>query len=1486
MNTTTATGLKNPFPGLRPFREEEAHLFFGRESQVDTMIDKLAKTRFLAVVGTSGSGKSSLVNCGLCPALHRGLMCKAGTAWRVVQFRPGGNTLRNMAHALATPGLLFGELGPGGVTRADMIEATLAMSSLGLVEVYKLAHLDTGVNLLVVADQFEELFRYQGVGDCAVCGGQVRSQQAVAFVNLLLKAKAQADFPIYIVMSMRSEYLAGCADFPGLAEAINEGEYLVPRMTREERRAAIAGPISVGGGTISPVLLTRLVNDAGDNPDQLSILQHALNRTWARWQHQGQGEGSLDLPHYEAIGTMAHALDQHAEKAFGELKDDRRKKICEKIFRALTDKWSNPEGVRRYADVATLCALSGASPEEVTQVIDVFRKPSRSFLMPPLPEELTKEKLIYISHESLMRVWERLKGWAEQELQSVRLYRRLSEWAALHPPGSKKGLWEDPDLQLALDWRDREKPTMAWAELYGGGFDLAMRFLAESEARRQEKVREKEERQKLELRQAQALAEERRLRAEEQAERQKLELEQVQALSEERRQRAEEQAEAARRLRWQVRALFVVGVLLAAVVVYALLTRAKAIQARNVAEQQREAAQKSDHEMRLEALRVRDQNLIRWSDLVSLADELLKYSSPQQSARWRFWKAEGLMQQGDYESAEPLFSAACENSPDNPEVRTSRGYVRLLLNRPKDALKDFEYIRDHIDPLSYLNHLNLAVTYAELENYAAASESIEKAKANVRYTSSPGGIEALIPPEITSATGRTTLTTNKESFEAALYYMAANLKAYVGDLDGFQAALSLADKKAERLPALARKDAYFSAMTWAWLHLRNRCPDSGACKDYGALASEAKLWEKAGYPDWAACSYQQFQEKDKLWPDQRYKSLAKWVGQSKLKLGLPSSFSCDSLKRKPDAPTLEIEAREAQAKRQYSIANNLLDKALSLPNDSERVPLLLRQADALSAFGWSEAQSVWFGSKILVPLYEDEINNLKNKKKAEEAGVRKLADRKDPSALALALRGLDKKYAPKIADVLSKLDKAEADEKRHEQLARDAFLRLEDDSKQILQRDPKASVAYFYLALSHYGMLDRDHASETSMETIVRDLRRALELEPAYTDALQLLDDLAPDSKSNKDVAYLERNQDVLAAYYRSSPYNKKAFVHQARLANKQKHYAEALQSIDAAIAIEPEDLSLYDIRAEAERGLGIDESQVQRDLAEVHRQAGDFLKRRGDVSGADDAYQKSWAILAKLAKDHENEEVRCDPSLTTCNITKTVEQNSEWIFSGILSVGNVRGNEGVARIDKGRDDGVVVGAQGDLWSVDSQGKAGHKRAIMKLGTGKVLSVEPDSALIHIKMDSPSGDGMVRARDCLQLRARTPLHPQGSHLWALAKYDVTVEDVSGNKIMNYRTVYSGDTSELEDRVIRIMLDDVHASGQVQGSAFDELLGGKPISKGIYEGKNSRQALESASLDGVRKSLDYAAKYPGEFFGRNWSTSVIYMTWVVAGTPSD
>jgi len=278
--------LFNPFPGLRPFEPDENHLFFGREKEIDELLRRLRSTRFLSVVGTSGSGKSSLVRSGLIPSLHSGFMVSAGSSWRVAMFRPGEDPIRHLAEALDQSGVLGEQNGEPEQTRRDFAETTLRRGSLGIVNAVQYARIPSKDNLLVVVDQFEELFRFR------------RSRQidnsrddAVAFVNLLLDAANQTALPIYVVLTMRSDFIGDCIDYPGLADAVNNGQYLVPRMTREQLRLAITGPIAVGGGEIAPRLVRRLLNDLGDNQDQLPVLQHALRRTWDYWeQHHQAGE--------------------------------------------------------------------------------------------------------------------------------------------------------------------------------------------------------------------------------------------------------------------------------------------------------------------------------------------------------------------------------------------------------------------------------------------------------------------------------------------------------------------------------------------------------------------------------------------------------------------------------------------------------------------------------------------------------------------------------------------------------------------------------------------------------------------------------------------------------------------------------------------------------------------------------------------------------------------------------------------------------------------------------------------------------------------------------------------------------------------------------------------------------------------------------------------------------------------------------------------
>ncbi len=499
----TDTNIFNPFPGLRSFEEDEDVLFFGREKQVDELMKKLRMVKFLAVIGSSGSGKSSLVKSGLIPSLHSGFMAGAGSNWKICTFRPGNNPIGNMAQALAQPNILYPhfESDEDAFTYTSINESTLRRSSQGLVEIYKQSGIDTKNNLLILVDQFEEIFRFSKLEKDAKEG----KRDSISFINLLLKASEQKEYPIYVVFTMRSDFLGDCTEFRGLPEAINEGQYLVPRMTRDERRDAISGPVAVGGATITPRLLNQLLNDVGDNPDQLPILQHALMRTWDVWKAKQNPDAAIDVEEYEETGTMAQALSQHAEEAYNELKTDRQKEICESLFKGLTDRGSDARGIRRPTKLSELNKLSNASSAEVIEVIEVFRQPGRSFLMPPASVTITDDTIIDISHESLMRCWSRLINWVEEENQSADIYLRLCEAANLYELG-KGGLWRDPELQLAWKWKEEANPNATWASRYNNYFEKAMLFLEHCKQQSELALLHKEKMQKSRLRRARLVA--------------------------------------------------------------------------------------------------------------------------------------------------------------------------------------------------------------------------------------------------------------------------------------------------------------------------------------------------------------------------------------------------------------------------------------------------------------------------------------------------------------------------------------------------------------------------------------------------------------------------------------------------------------------------------------------------------------------------------------------------------------------------------------------------------------------------------------------------------------------------------------------------------------------------------------------------------------------------------------------------------------------
>ncbi len=495
-----ATGTPNPFPGLRPFTVDECHLYFGREGQIDEILTRLATNRFVCVMGYSGSGKSSLLACGLVPVLYGGFVSHSSPHWHVIISRPGTAPLQNLADSVVEYMAAGNRIQPDDVPiyRA-IILSVLRSGPHGLAEVSRFLQTFRQDNVFFMLDQFEELFRMQKYNDPANAENELQS-----YINLILHAISQTEVPVFVAVTMRTDFLARCAAYPALAEVINTSNYLVPQMTRAQKKLVIEGPVAVAGGKISERLVNRLLADMGRNQDQLPILQHALMRTWDYWLQNHEPDEPIDIRHYNAIGRMEQALSQHANEVLDEL-SPRQKEIAEILFKSITEKGADGRISRRPASVSHIATLADADEFEVIEVVEHFRAPGRSFLMPAYPAKLSGNSIIELSHESLLRIWNRLNAWVEEEFESAQMYKRLAEASALYQIG-KTGLWRPPDLQLALNWQKKQKPTREWARRYDEAFERALVFLDISRITYEAELKSQELLQKRSLRRARITA--------------------------------------------------------------------------------------------------------------------------------------------------------------------------------------------------------------------------------------------------------------------------------------------------------------------------------------------------------------------------------------------------------------------------------------------------------------------------------------------------------------------------------------------------------------------------------------------------------------------------------------------------------------------------------------------------------------------------------------------------------------------------------------------------------------------------------------------------------------------------------------------------------------------------------------------------------------------------------------------------------------------
>jgi hypothetical protein len=416
-----------PYRDLRSFREEDGALFFGRDEAIEAIVAKVDRADFAAIVGPSGSGKSSVAVAGVLPRLRR--RRPPAPVWDGVTFTPGMHPWRSLADALVP--LLEPDLsGVERIAKGGMLsDALQAENGIASTVAHLLAESRGTNRLLVIIDQFEELFTL------------TEPDVARAFLRALFAASRSA--PMTLLVTLRSDYYGKAIALDrDLSNILPAAQVNLGPMRRDELREIIVRPAAIAGLSFEPRLVDRILDDVGQEPGYLPLLEYALSELW-----ELRTDRTLTLSAYEQIGGVSGALAKRANALYDPLSAAEKSAARRLMTRLVRVSEADEEG----ADTRRR-ARRDEIDDDAWKLVDPFVK-ARLLVV-------SENDVVEVAHEALIRKWDRLRAWLNEDRKFLLWRQQLAvvreAWPEALPPG--------PILDEAQKWRRERRGELSTAE--------------------------------------------------------------------------------------------------------------------------------------------------------------------------------------------------------------------------------------------------------------------------------------------------------------------------------------------------------------------------------------------------------------------------------------------------------------------------------------------------------------------------------------------------------------------------------------------------------------------------------------------------------------------------------------------------------------------------------------------------------------------------------------------------------------------------------------------------------------------------------------------------------------------------------------------------------------------------------------------------------------------------------------------------------------
>lgn len=469
-----------PFVGIQPYSENESDVFYGREEEVENLLQILQKNKLLTLSGDAGSGKTSLIKAGLIPRLRAGFLGQSGKDWSVAYFRPGINPLSNFAHALAQNGVMSVETKPKTTDYEYYIAKIEQSGATGIIDVYKRSEIFNKRNLLIVIDQLEDMFKFSKYFDTSV------SEYDNVLMDIVYRSVSFKNTAIYFLICIETPFLTKLASYAKLQEIISKSQYTIQNLDFKVLNRILEQTFNTRNVHFEPKVVEHFSEVLNEDAGYLPNLQFLFKKLYAKFVSESAAFHCIDFADVNSFGGIENVIAEELESLYNASSTE-EKNYFNLFFKTLANAESSSsvayesvQNIASFMDVGmdVLSNLIQNIKSDLDLLIDVF-EPSISGISKKGTHAIEGKNILSLKYQKLLN-WERKLFWCREELANFQKYKSFAEDAIRKGTGEVDFL-KTPELEMAIAWRDNPHHTKNWAQKYALNFIQTVEYIDQSE---------------------------------------------------------------------------------------------------------------------------------------------------------------------------------------------------------------------------------------------------------------------------------------------------------------------------------------------------------------------------------------------------------------------------------------------------------------------------------------------------------------------------------------------------------------------------------------------------------------------------------------------------------------------------------------------------------------------------------------------------------------------------------------------------------------------------------------------------------------------------------------------------------------------------------------------------------------------------------------------------------------------------------------------